>query len=57
MATSFTLKDDNPDKGTETISNPSPVIVTIITGLKDDNPDKGTETFLTVLNASSPYEC
>ena len=35
------MKDDNPDKGTETVegntSDGSEV-------LKDDNPDKGTET-------------
>ena len=31
------MKDDNPDKGTETYEDK-------LDGLKDDNPDKGTET-------------
>ena len=38
------MKDDNPDKGTETIDLPDDVVEKIIELLKDDNPDKGTET-------------
>ena len=35
------LKDDNPDKGTETLAEH---FKTLVAKLKDDNPDKGTET-------------
>ena len=37
------MKDDNPDKGTETSTTNLPLEVV---PLKDDNPDKGTETLL-----------
>ena len=40
---SFLLKDDNPDKGTETCLGFLPSNSNILS-LKDDNPDKGTET-------------
>ena len=36
------LKDDNPDKGTETIKKSHSN--KFLEKLKDDNPDKGTET-------------
>ena len=38
------LKDDNPDKGTETLSYWVIHIFGLSYPLKDDNPDKGTET-------------
>ena len=37
------LKDDNPDKGTETSDNRF-IRASLNSKLKDDNPDKGTET-------------
>ena len=37
------LKDDNPDKGTETTPAAFTTSATPL-ALKDDNPDKGTET-------------
>ena len=37
------LKDDNPDKGTETLKSSVKKHCGYL--LKDDNPDKGTETF------------
>ena len=37
------LKDDNPDKGTETM-NKCNFLTDMGNKLKDDNPDKGTET-------------
>ena len=40
------LKDDNPDKGTETESNLWFICDSDNKGLKDDNPDKGTETMV-----------
>ena len=40
--TRFSLKDDTPDKGTETqLNNPIWIAFSL---LKDDTPDKGTET-------------
>ena len=36
------LKDDNPDKGTETVF--LFLLQVDLNPLKDDNPDKGTET-------------
>ena len=43
------LKDDNPDKGTETVIGAPSVSYPFM--LKDDNPDKGTETPKTFLLA------
>ena len=43
LATLIVLKDDNPDKGTETTIYIISIIKKFIM-LKDDNPDKGTET-------------
>ena len=40
------LKDDNPDKGTETKDWILRIIFFCTEVLKDDNPDKGTETKL-----------
>ena len=42
----YGLKDDNPDKGTETRMINLKLSPSIL--LKDDNPDKGTETFLSI---------
>ena len=39
---SNSLKDDNPDKGTETVD--LRLSYEAYSRLKDDNPDKGTET-------------
>jgi len=38
------LKDDNPDKGTETFSSLLLHCINLLSLLKDDTPDKGTET-------------
>ena len=39
---SVTIRNDNPDKGTETL--PNPLSGTHKNMIRNDNPDKGTET-------------
>ena len=43
----YQLKDDNPDKGTETGSTTVGATAGLV--LKDDNPDKGTETIYSTI--------
>ena len=38
------IRNDNPDKGTETSPPPDRVNITFLM-IRNDNPDKGTETF------------
>ena len=47
----YALKDDNPDKGTET--DYSDLLKISFFELKDDNPDKGTETITIGLSSYS----
>ena len=39
------IRNDNPDKGTETVGVLE-VVMEIVKVIRNDNPDKGTETFM-----------
>ena len=53
---SLELKDDNPDKGTETNSNFDKTNEVDYALLKDDNPDKGTETIRSHMLMQHPFQ-
>ena len=37
------IRNDNPDKGTETVHSKQDLTL-LVNGIRNDNPDKGTET-------------
>ena len=49
------IRNDNPDKGTETFAC-SLIILQIKPVIRNDNPDKGTETFVLHYKHSVTYE-
>ena len=42
------IRNDNPDKGTETVQNS--IVKEILRRIRNDNPDKGTETDMRFVN-------